>query len=219
MSDADRLAPRQLTHRSGPSCIAPRWSPNGWRLAFTSRDNSRLDVYVIPAAGGVASQLAGESSDESDPNWSGDGRFLYLRSARGGASQIWKVPAGGDPATRVTRGEESQALEAGARQDALLRAILGLAGPVERADKCGPVHQAVEDVREGLWALCHESVLFIGKPAGNPHLPERLMFHRFRDQSVSFVRDLPGAVRVKRVFTGPVQIETDHLGLSKARLK
>ncbi|MFN8092977.1 MAG: hypothetical protein U0599_12260 [Vicinamibacteria bacterium] len=50
---------------------------------------------------------------EGGPSWSRDGRWIYFRSNRGRrAAQIWKAPAAGGAAVRVTRGEGWQAFEA-----------------------------------------------------------------------------------------------------------
>lgn len=190
VSNADGLTPRQITFRGGPDCISPRWSPDGRAIAFTSRSGSSLDIYAIPAAGGVATRLTSESSDEGYPSWSSDGRFIYFRSTRGNASQIWKIPAGGGSAVQVTRSEASQALEAADGNLYFVRSwdspglwSVPTAGGAERL--------VVEDVREGLWALCDDGVLFVGKPAADAPRPQRLLFYRFRERSVSFVRELP----------------------------
>ena len=54
-----------------------------------------------------------ESSDDCVPSWSGDGKYLYFASDRGGEQQIWKMPAGGGPAVQVTRQGGYIAFESG----------------------------------------------------------------------------------------------------------
>jgi Tol biopolymer transport system component/predicted DNA-binding transcriptional regulator AlpA len=188
---ADGRAPRQLTFRGGPTCISARWSPDGRRIAFASRNGSSLDIYVVAAAGGLAQRIASESSDESYPTWSGDGRFVYFRSTRGGTAQLWKVPTAGGAAVQITRGEASQAFEA--PDGKLLYFVRSWDSPGlwSVPTDGGPERLVVENVREGLWAVCDEGVLFVGKPAENPYAPQRLLFYRFRDHDVSFVRELP----------------------------
>ena len=46
------------------------------------------------------------------PSWSKDGRWIYFCSNRSGEFQIWKAPAGGGVATRVTKNGGFEAVEA-----------------------------------------------------------------------------------------------------------
>jgi dipeptidyl aminopeptidase/acylaminoacyl peptidase len=54
-----------------------------------------------------------ESSDDSVPSWSGDGKYIYFASDRSGEQQIWKVPTEGGPAVQVTRQGGFVAFESG----------------------------------------------------------------------------------------------------------
>jgi dipeptidyl aminopeptidase/acylaminoacyl peptidase len=57
--------------------LAPRWSPDGSALAFTSnREREAKQLYVIPAAGGEGRRLTDLDEDVSDPVWSPDGSRL-----------------------------------------------------------------------------------------------------------------------------------------------
>ena len=69
----------------------PRWSPDGTRLAFTSkRDGDHMQLYVIPAAGGEATKLTDLKEDVTEVAWSPDGTRLAF---------VARVP---DPAYEVT---------------------------------------------------------------------------------------------------------------------
>ncbi len=62
--------------------VAPRWSPDGSTLAFTSnRERKAKQLYVIPAAGGESRRLTDLDEDVSEPVWSPDGTRLAF-SAR-----------------------------------------------------------------------------------------------------------------------------------------
>ncbi len=62
--------------------VAPRWSPDGSTLAFTSnREHKAKQLYLIPAAGGESRQLTELNEEVSEPVWSPDGTRLAF-SAR-----------------------------------------------------------------------------------------------------------------------------------------
>jgi dipeptidyl aminopeptidase/acylaminoacyl peptidase len=70
--------PRQLT--SGVKAdAAPRFSPDGTRLAFVSnRDTEKKQLFVLPLEGGEPRRLTDVSEDVEDPVWSPDsGRLAF----------------------------------------------------------------------------------------------------------------------------------------------
>ncbi len=96
--------PRQLTaaqSRDG----APRWSPDGSRVVFTSdRDGGKRDLWIIPADGGEAVSVRRpdgsrlhEDSDITEPRWSPDGSTLayVAKTARPPAEDPTRAPAEG----------------------------------------------------------------------------------------------------------------------------
>jgi hypothetical protein len=56
-------------------------------------------------------------SEDILPSWSGDGRWIYFGSRRSGDWQIWKIPAAGGQAMRVTRNGGNQAFESWGDQE------------------------------------------------------------------------------------------------------
>jgi dipeptidyl aminopeptidase/acylaminoacyl peptidase len=75
---------RRLTH--GPADTAPRWSPDGTRLAFL-RDGR---VHLLPADGGEAITLTDRQENVGAPVWSPDGSRIAFTADTG-------VPGPGDP--------------------------------------------------------------------------------------------------------------------------
>jgi dipeptidyl aminopeptidase/acylaminoacyl peptidase len=70
--------PRRFTQADAKDS-APRWAPDGRRLAFLSdRDGGRQQVYLIDSSGGEARKLTSLPNGASAPAWSPDGRSLVV---------------------------------------------------------------------------------------------------------------------------------------------
>jgi dipeptidyl aminopeptidase/acylaminoacyl peptidase len=70
--------PRPLT--AGPRDSAPRWSPDGRRLAFLRHAGKGDQLFVLPLDGGEARQLTDLPGGARSPAWSPDGRTLAFLS-------------------------------------------------------------------------------------------------------------------------------------------
>jgi Tol biopolymer transport system component len=69
----DRL---QLTYPP-VSAGLPRWSPDGTQIAYIARQAGQAwKIFLIPRDGGTPEQLLPEVLDQSDSNWSPDGKKL-----------------------------------------------------------------------------------------------------------------------------------------------
>jgi dipeptidyl aminopeptidase/acylaminoacyl peptidase len=82
-------APRRFT--TGPKRdTAPRWSPDGTRLAFIAErePGQKPQLYVMPADGGEPLRLTTLANGVADPVWSPDGSCLACVSRVGG----WQEP-------------------------------------------------------------------------------------------------------------------------------
>ena len=89
-----------------------RWSPDGKRLAFVSRGARRpRDIYVVNANGGAPQRITTDPSDHGLPSWSRNGKWIYFASDRTGRREVWRIPARGGEAVRVTREGGTTALE------------------------------------------------------------------------------------------------------------
>lgn len=70
----------------------PAWSPNNKRIAFWRvGKGAQRDIATIPVAGGDPVAVTDDTDVDWGPKWSGDGRYLYFASDRGGAINIWRV--------------------------------------------------------------------------------------------------------------------------------
>lgn len=76
----DGAPPRKLT--SGRwSDTAPRWSPDGRWIAFTSnREEKKTNIWVLPVAGGEAKQVTALDNGAGEISWAPDSRHLAFTS-------------------------------------------------------------------------------------------------------------------------------------------
>jgi serine/threonine protein kinase len=76
---------------------SPAWSPDGNWLAFDTRKDKKVQIYVISAEGGAAHRVTQTQADNLVPHWSRDGKWIYFDSNRTGRFEIFKAsPQGGD---------------------------------------------------------------------------------------------------------------------------
>jgi serine/threonine protein kinase len=129
--DVETLDQRRLPHGGG-SPVAPRFSPNGHRIAFWSALGGQRDVYTIPAEGGEPVPVTDDPETDWSPFWSRDGRWLFFVSDRGGTPDLWRVPIDErsgrvvGPVQPVTTGV-ARVWEASMARDAS-RVVLGING-------------------------------------------------------------------------------------------
>src|SRR5436190_204940 len=72
--------------------VQPSWSPSGKRIVYWSNTTGQRDLFTVAVDGGTRVALTNDASIDWCPVWSGDGRFVYFASDRGGATNIWRIP-------------------------------------------------------------------------------------------------------------------------------
>jgi dipeptidyl aminopeptidase/acylaminoacyl peptidase len=89
---------------------SPAVSPDGGRVVYTVRttdmgkNRGHTDLYLVDlgAAHPVPQRLTSDAASSTDPEWSPRGDAIYFISSRSGSGQVWRVPAAGGEAVRVT---------------------------------------------------------------------------------------------------------------------
>jgi TolB protein len=84
----------------------PSWSPDGTRIAFTSRRDGNFEVYVMNADGSGQTNITNNPANDSGPEWSPDGTRIAFSSRRDGNRdgnyEVYVMDADGTDQTRVT---------------------------------------------------------------------------------------------------------------------
>lgn len=95
VADSDGSNIRQLTHT--PPSYFHGWSPDGSTMSFVAQRNGsgQFDIYRVPAQGGEELQLNADPHHDDGPDYSPDGRWIYLNSDRSGHEAIWRFPVDG----------------------------------------------------------------------------------------------------------------------------
>lgn len=97
--------PGKITVLTGPTDgmwehHKPAWSPDGRTICYATRQ----DLWTVSSSGGPAKRLSRNGLGDSNPAWSGDGKYVYFSSGRGGTLALWRIAAEGGAAKRLTQG-------------------------------------------------------------------------------------------------------------------
>ena len=82
---------------------APSFSPDGRKLVVTLGGiDGNLDIYTLDLTTKQKTRLTTHRAIDTEGSWSPDGRHIYFTSDRSGGPQVYRVPADGGTAERVT---------------------------------------------------------------------------------------------------------------------
>jgi TolB protein len=73
------------------------WSPDSKTLAFVAQRNGsgQYDIYGTPVGGGAETRLTMNPHQDDGPDYSPDGKWIYINSDRSGKEAVWRFPATG----------------------------------------------------------------------------------------------------------------------------
>ncbi|MBK8167514.1 MAG: PD40 domain-containing protein [bacterium] len=87
----DGTGPVLLAEVEGASLSAPRWSPDGTRVAFRAVGGEGAEVMVVAVAGGRPRTLPLEADDALPAGWTRDGRALLVAADLGDGWQVHRI--------------------------------------------------------------------------------------------------------------------------------
>lgn len=101
--DGNRL--RKVSSLGNPAAavtdLAPAWSPDGRKIAYTSMEGSNRDIWVVQADGAYPVKLTTNGAKNGHPTWSPDGRKIAFESSKDGTREIWIMNADGTQQVKV----------------------------------------------------------------------------------------------------------------------
>ncbi len=187
---SDGSNPVRLTSMGGPIVLAPRWSPDGRRIAFFAATGAagKYATYVMSAEGGRPSRLTrSEGELEALPAWSRDGRWLYLTSGRSGSLQIWKMPLEGGEPIQLTRGGGADASESPDGRTVYYTKVPEIGpGLWSVPSDGGDEVRVLDTVRFGYWTVARSGIYFIDFNVPSD-APRPIKFFNFQTRQVSEV--------------------------------
>ncbi|MFQ5340457.1 MAG: DPP IV N-terminal domain-containing protein [Anaerolineae bacterium] len=81
---------------------SPAWSPDGTRIAFTSRRDANWDLYLLDVASGQERRLTVNPHYDGEPAWSPDGDYIAFESMREGDLDIFTLRLSDGTITQIT---------------------------------------------------------------------------------------------------------------------
>ena len=87
----------------------PRLSPDGSLAVYSIRmvdwkaSKGNTDLWLVDVATGKSTILSADSSNESSPRWSTDGKSIFFLNDAGGSSQLWVVSVDGKNKQQISK--------------------------------------------------------------------------------------------------------------------
>jgi Tol biopolymer transport system component len=111
ISEPSGANPRAVTHPEAfRADYQPAFSHDGRSIACVRRRGGTFGspygaLMVVDAATGAETFLTADDALALSPVWSPDDRFIYFTSSRGGALNVWKIPAALGEPEQITAGQ------------------------------------------------------------------------------------------------------------------
>ncbi|MEY4052847.1 MAG: transporter [Chitinophagia bacterium] len=77
-------------------------SPDGKTIVYCAERGGNYDVYALSTEGGAETRLTATEGLDDGPEYSPDGKYIYMNSFRTGKMQIWRMHPDGSNPEQVT---------------------------------------------------------------------------------------------------------------------
>ncbi len=89
---------------AGAMVFAPRFSPNGDKIALSVERGGNTDLYLVDLRDGATHRLTSDRAINTSPSFSPDGANIVFNSDRGGSPQIYVMRTDGSGIHRISFG-------------------------------------------------------------------------------------------------------------------
>lgn len=96
---------RELLGNFAGMSSAPRFSPDGTRVAMSLSQDGRTNLYETSVRGGGLRRLTNTPNIDTSPSYSNDGTQIVFNSDRGGTQQLYTMSSGGGGEKRISFGD------------------------------------------------------------------------------------------------------------------
>lgn len=96
---------RELMGNFPGMSFAPRFSPDGTRVAMSLAQDGRTNLYEMDVRGRSLHRLTNSPAIDTSPCYSNDGTQIVFNSDRGGTQQLYVMPSGGGGERRISYGD------------------------------------------------------------------------------------------------------------------
>jgi TolB protein len=96
---------RELMGNFPGMSFAPRFSPDGTKVAMSLSQEGRTNLYEMDVRGRGVRRLTNSPAIDTSPSYSNDGTQIVFNSDRGGSQQLYVMSAGGGGDKRISFGD------------------------------------------------------------------------------------------------------------------
>lgn len=96
---------RELLGNFPGMSFAPRFSPDGTKVAMSLSQDGNTDLYEMDVRGRGMRRLTNTPAIDTSPSYSNDGTQIVFNSDRGGTQQLYVMSAGGGGEKRISFGD------------------------------------------------------------------------------------------------------------------
>jgi TolB protein len=96
---------RELMGNFPGMSFAPRFSPDGSKVAMSLSQDGRTNIYEMDVRGHGTRRLTNTPAIDTSPSYSNDGTQIVFNSDRGGTQQLYVMSAGGGGEKRISFGD------------------------------------------------------------------------------------------------------------------